>query len=128
MKIPSNSEKSIGLCYMLLFSCLDPTIRLTNDKSALTDKSWISGVAKYFTNSGKIVQHIRKLENLVSGDNISGVLAKEISKLFSEIRENEVSGVSTELYVILEAIHDYMKHNAKVKSCLTAATARPSEK
>ncbi len=42
-------ERNIGLILMTLFSALvDNTIRLTNDKGQLFDKSWTTGVFPYF--------------------------------------------------------------------------------
>lgn len=56
-KIPvSNKEKNIGLIMMTLFAAfVDSTIRLTNDKASLFEKSWTTGVLPYFQNCGRVI-------------------------------------------------------------------------
>ena len=39
----------------LLAAFVDPSISLTNDKSALFDKSWTSTVLPYFQNNGRVI-------------------------------------------------------------------------
>ena len=50
VKIPTPiAERNVGLILMTLFSAfIDSTIRLTNDKGQLLDKSWTTGVLPYF--------------------------------------------------------------------------------
>ena len=55
LKNPTNSEKNIGISFLLLMSYIDSSIALTNDKSTLSDKSWIGSITRYFNNSGKVM-------------------------------------------------------------------------
>lgn len=45
----------MGIAFLLIFSNIDSTIVLTNDKNSLQDKSWNNSVVKYFNNSGKVM-------------------------------------------------------------------------
>jgi hypothetical protein len=46
---PSTTEKNIGIILMTLQAAfVDSSIRLTNDKTSLFDKSWTTGVLPYF--------------------------------------------------------------------------------
>jgi hypothetical protein len=42
---------------------VDKSIKLTNDKSHLMDRSWTTGVAPYFQNCGRVIQNIKKLKD-----------------------------------------------------------------
>jgi len=49
---------------MTLFAAfVDKSIKLTNDKSALSDKCWTTGVAPYFQNAGRVVTNLKKLKD-----------------------------------------------------------------
>lgn len=50
---------------MLIMSSVDNSIRLNHDKTQLLDKSWNTSIAKYYTNSGKVVQNVRKLRDVI---------------------------------------------------------------
>jgi hypothetical protein len=55
----------------MIFSALDSNIRLKNDKSALHDKSWNTGVVQYFNNCGRAMQHMKKIKDLVEYDRLN---------------------------------------------------------
>ena len=64
-KLPAPSQtQNLGLILMTLFAAfVDKTIKLTNDKSALFDKCWTTGVVPYFKNSGRVVTNLKKLKD-----------------------------------------------------------------
>ena len=56
---------------MLVFSNIDHSIALTNDKNTLLDKSWNNSIVKYFNNGGKVMQILRSIKEYIVNDKIS---------------------------------------------------------
>jgi len=72
IKQPTQSEVNLGQSLMLMMSSLDSTgIRLNHDKSHLLDKSWTTSIQKYLTNSGKVVQNLRKLKDIIDYERLT---------------------------------------------------------
>eukprot|EP00347_Sterkiella_histriomuscorum_P008890 403343355 len=82
LKSPTQTEINLGLLYLLIFSSLDSSIRLKNDKSTLLDKSWNNSVQKYFNNCGKVIQNLRKIRDAIDYDRISAVILREIQQIW----------------------------------------------
>jgi len=55
IKVPSTLEKNLGLCFIMFFIPFDNTIKLSNDKRSLMDKSWNGLIGPYFANSGRVI-------------------------------------------------------------------------
>ena len=107
----------VGVIYLLLFSPLDQQIRLTNDKSTLSDKSWNNSIQRYFNNTGKVMQQIKKLKDVVDYNRINLPMFREIGLLFDrEILHSELkSDASRELYEFLRVILERMALNRQVR-------------
>lgn len=55
----------MGTSFLLLFSMVDSSVKLSNDKSTLLDKSWHGAVVKHFSNPGKAFQNMKKLKDVI---------------------------------------------------------------
>ena len=60
-------EVEIGIMLLLLFSNIDPKIKLTNDKKKLMDKQW-DAVFRYFANHGRVKQNLQKVKVCLDHD------------------------------------------------------------
>jgi hypothetical protein len=73
---------------MTLFAAfVDPSIRLTNDKSQLFDKSWTTGVLPYFQNCGRIIQNIKKLKESID---YHASNEKSWNAIFSQVMQRDI--------------------------------------
>jgi hypothetical protein len=66
VKLPAPlTDKNLGLILLsLLAAFVDPSIKLTPDKSQLLERaSWTTGVLPYFQNCGRVVQNLKKLKD-----------------------------------------------------------------
>ena len=88
---------------MTLFAAfVDPSIRLTNDKSQLFDKSWTSGVLPYFQNCGRIIQNLKKLKD--SLDYHAGN-EKSWSAVFSPAMQRDLIKMYEEVTTVVRESH-----------------------
>lgn len=123
---------------MTLFAAfIDPSIRLTNDKTQLFDKSWTTGVLPYFQNCGRIIQNLKKLKDSIdfhAGNEkswsavFSHVMQKDIMKMWDEVnsetqrsshsskkdQEEAVKEMVQMVAVILERIELHNEYRALV--------------
>lgn len=99
---PLKAEHNIGLIIMSLFSAfVDNSIRLTNDKSTLFDKTWTTGVLPYFQNCGKVVQNLKKLKDSIdfhaSNEKnwfavFSPAMQRDVNRFYDEIIDIDTKG------------------------------------
>ena len=68
---PTKLEHNIGIALLLLFTFVDPEIRMSNDRQNLLERGWQKGVVRYFNNCGKVIQNIRHLKEVIDVDQIS---------------------------------------------------------
>lgn len=96
MKLPPPTlEKNVGLILMSIFSAfVDTSIRLTNDKAQLFDKSWTTGVLPYFQNCGKIIQNLKKLKDSLD---YHAANEKNWTAVFNPIMQREIFRLYDEL-------------------------------
>ncbi|CDW83173.1 UNKNOWN [Stylonychia lemnae] len=110
IKNPTPSEINLGLLYLLVFSPIDTSIKLTNDKSTLVEKSWNNGIQQYFNNCGKIMQNMRKLKSMLDYERINYQIMKEIQQIwdngvnYKELRNESSRDLRDFMNVIIERI------------------------
>lgn len=118
LKQPTQSEVNVGLCLMLIMSSVDGSIRLNHDKTQLLDKSWNTSIAKYYTNSGKVVQNVRKLRDVIDYERLGLGLASSVMNM--DIAYSELKGEgSIALFECLNALRQRIDLNKKSKILLT---------
>jgi len=125
-------EQAIGFSLVLLLANVDQQIPLVNDRSTLLDKTWNKTIVKELSNSGRALQNLRKVKDLINsqlGDRTerpSNLLVhlKEINsalfqnKLNNTVQLKKISDVSFEIYSFLSAVIEYADFLRQVRNVI----------
>lgn len=107
---------------MTLFAAfVDKSIKLTNDKSALSDRCWTTGVVPYFQNSGRVVTNLKKLKEAVDfhaqeerswGAVFTPTMQRDVARMFAEAVSAKPLAVNEEVLGIVKAVMERVElHN-----------------